>query len=464
MQKLEAKSKNIPVDTSLVHCSMSPCLNSLCGESGSDTGIRLASNIPEENLRLPMGGPKAITPVYVLNKDGRQLMPCTPTKARHLLRDSKAKVVRCNPFTIQLLWDCENYIQPVTLGIDAGYSHIGFSAVTDKKELISGEVKLRNDVSKKLTERRMYRRNRRNKLWYREPRFLNRVSSKKEGWLAPSIKHKLNSHIRLIEKIKELLPISKVIVEVANFDIQKIKNPDIGGEEYQKGEQLGFYNVKEYVLHRDGHICQHCKGKSKDKRLQVHHIRGKKEGATNRPEELITVCKTCHDNHHKGINPISIKKIKTFKPETFMSTVRWKLVDLLDCQYTYGYKTKYDRIRLGLEKSHSNDAFVIAGGNGQLRSVQYSVNQIRRNNRCLQLNRKGFKPSIRRQRYKLQPHSLVKFNNLILQVKGVHCKGARVMLENKKSVRVDDVELYKYMRGWQFLSHLKTGVYLPEFL
>jgi len=136
-----------------------------------------------------------------------------------------------------------------------------------------------------------------------------------------------------------------------------------------------------------------------------------------------------------------------------MNIVRWKLVNILGCDYTYGYITKHDRIKLGLEKSHSNDAFVIAGGNGQIRSIEYKINQIRRNNRCLQLNRKGFKPSIRRQRYSLQPHDLVKYDNQIFSVKGVHSYGKYVFLENKKSVKVDSVKLYKYMKG--------MAIYLP---
>ena len=459
MQKLLVEPKNAPMDTPQVHSTVSSTLNSPSGVMDSVRSRRLTNNSSDVDSSQHRGssGLRVQNIVYVLNMRGKPLMPTTQQKANKLSRQDKAKVIRCNPFTIQLNYATGEAKQPIILGVDAGYSRIGFSAISGSKELISGEVKLRNDVSKKLTERRMYRRQKRNKLWYREPRWNNRVSSKKKEWLAPSIKHKLDSHIRLVNKIKELLPISRVVVEVANFDIQKIKNPNIEGKDYQEGEQLGFYNVREYVLDRDKHICQYCKGMSKDKILQIHHIRGKKEGATNRPEELITVCKICHNNHHKGIISIPIKKIKTFKPETFMSTVRWKLVNILRCQWTYGYITKHNRIKLGLKKSHSNDAFVIADGNNQLRSVQYTTNQIRRNNRALQLNRKGFKPSVRKQRYSFQPYNLVNYNGQILEVKGVHCLGKRIMLENKKSVKIENVKLYKYMRGWQFLPTLTEG-------
>lgn len=138
--------------------------------------------------------------VYVLSINGKPLMPTNRHgKVRRLLKQGLAKVVKVKPFTIQLLYDTTTYTQDVILGIDSGYNYIGFSAITEKKELISGEVKLRNDISELIKERRMYRRIRRNRLRYRKPKFNNRVSSKKEGWLAPSIKHKLDSHIRFIE-------------------------------------------------------------------------------------------------------------------------------------------------------------------------------------------------------------------------------------------------------------------------
>ena len=105
--------------------------------------------------------------------------------------------------------------QVITVGIDAGYSIVGFSAITEKQELISGELELRKDVSKNLTQRRQYRQTRRNRLWYRKPRFNNRVSSKKQGWFAPSIEHKLDAHKKVITKLENLLPVTKVIIEVA---------------------------------------------------------------------------------------------------------------------------------------------------------------------------------------------------------------------------------------------------------
>ena len=334
--------------------------------------------------------------VYVVNRQGKPLMPCHPAKARILLKKGKAKVVQRTPFTIQLLYGSSGYRQPITLGVDSGYFHIGLSAITKKKEVYSAEIELRADIVKLLSERSEYRRARRyRKTRYRKPRFLNRKKSK--DWLAPSIQHRLDSHIKAIEQVKKILPVTAINIEVASFDIQKIKNPAISGKEYQNGEQKGFWNVREYVLYRDGHTCQVCKGKSKDSVLQVHHIVSRQIGG-DRPDNLVTLCQTCHQKLHKGELKVKLKVGKGFKAKTFLSMVRWKLVNRLRevgeiVSVTYGYITKQKRIELGLLKSHINDAFVIAGGCSQARnSIYYFIKQVRKCNRKLH---KGVRSHIR---------------------------------------------------------------------
>ncbi len=178
-------------------------------------------------------------PVYVLNMRGQPLMPTTPGKARKLVKADKAKVIRRLPFTIQLQYATGETKQEIQLGIDAGYAVIGFSAKTKKQEVIAGELALRQDVSHNLTQRKQYRRTRRNRLWYRKPRFNNRVATKKKGWFPPSIQHKLTSHRQLIAELNTLLPITTVRVEVATFDAHKLKTPEISGVEYQQGELQG---------------------------------------------------------------------------------------------------------------------------------------------------------------------------------------------------------------------------------
>lgn len=301
--------------------------------------------------------------VYVLNKDGLPLMPTHKLgKVRHLLKDGKAKVVKRSPFTIQLNYDCGNHTQSITLGVDAGSKHIGLSASTKKQELYCSDVELRDDVVELLSTRRRNRRSRRNHLRYRPARFDNR--KKEDSWLAPSIRQKIDSHLKVIEEVHKILPITNIIVEVASFDIQKIKNPDIEGIEYQNGEQLNSYNIREYVLFRDNHTCQCCKGKSKDRMLEVHHIESRKTGG-NAPSNLITLCKTCHKKYHKGEIILKQKRGAKYDDASFMGIMRWDLYNKLKETYpnvsiTYGYITKSNRIKHGLAKEHYNDAYCIS--------------------------------------------------------------------------------------------------------
>lgn len=304
--------------------------------------------------------------VYVINKEGQALMPTERFgKVRRLLKNGLAHVVRRIPFTIQLDYETTNFVQPISLGIDAGSKHIGISATTSEKELYAADVELRNDIVEKLSTRREQRKTRRYRLRYRKARFSNRVSSKRKGWLAPSIENKIQTHLTVIEKIHKFLPITNIVVETASFDIQKIKNPGILSKEYQQGEQLDFFNVREYVLFRDKHTCQYCKGKSKDNVLNVHHIESRKTGG-NAPNNLITLCETCHKKYHKGEIQLKLKRGKSFRDATFMGIMRWAFYDRLKSIYpnvsmAFGYITKHTRILNNLPKEHYVDARCISG-------------------------------------------------------------------------------------------------------
>lgn len=331
--------------------------------------------------------------VYVISQNGQPLMPTeNHAKVRILLKNKKAKVIKRCPFTIQLAYDSTNYTQDITLGVDSGSKHIGLSATTRSKVLFESDVELRNDIVNLLSTRKQNRRTRRNhKTRYRKSRFNNR--RRKEGWLAPSVQNKVDSHLTVIRKVHEILPITKVIVEVASFDIQKIKNPAISGTEYQQGEQLDVWNVREYVLFRDGHICQCCKGKSKYKILNVHHIESRKTGG-NAPNNLITLCETCHTGYHKGIVklPKTIHRGMSFRDATFMGIMRWAFYNKLKGIYpnvnlTYGYITKNTRIENSLPKEHYIDARCISGNPKAISSgTVYYQKKVRCHNRQIHKN------------------------------------------------------------------------------
>ena len=318
--------------------------------------------------------------VYVINKHGRPLMPCSPAKARHLLDEGKAKIKKRTPFTIQLVYGSSGYTQEVILGVDAGSKTIGMSASTTKEELLSAEVKPRNDVVDLLSTRREFRRARRNrKTRYRKPRFDNRVRSKHKGWLAPSVEVKIQEHITAIRRVCGILPVSKVVVETAEFDLQLLKaiadgNPVPQGEDYQQGEMYGHYNVRQYVLWRDGYTCQCCGAhttKKKEGRLHVHHLESRKTGG-NAPSNLIILCDSCHEKFHKGIiTAANLKKRKrrSMRDAAFMGIMRKTLIQRLRAELTIpvaetrGYITKATREKLlVLPKSHTNDALAIAQG------------------------------------------------------------------------------------------------------
>ena len=272
--------------------------------------------------------------VYVLNNDGSPLMPCTEAKARHLVEGGKAKVVRRTPFIIRLAFLVEGEVntEAVTLGVDAGSSLIGISVTAEGRVLLEAEVEVRNDVPQNMEERLSKRSGRRNrKTRYREARLDNRKRPK--GWLTPTMETKVRTHENVIDKLCSILPVSRIVIESASFDIQKIRDPGIEGEEYQQGEQLGYENVKAYVKARDGFRCRSCGSRD----------HGKKDRVT-------------------------LSEDPGFKAATEMSTMRWILLDRvrkahpdIPVEETCGYVTNHGRKSHGLEKRHFIDARVISG-------------------------------------------------------------------------------------------------------
>ena len=345
MQKLEGRNTYTPTDIPHIRGNCDLPLNR--EETLSVSGLKTLSNDSDAALTATgyAGQNMSVSAVYVLNMRGEPLMPTTPRTARILLKGEKATVVRRTPFTIQLKYTTGETKQEIVLGVDSGYEHIGLSAITDKKELYSAEAKLRTNIVKLNSERRQYRRSRRNRnTWYRQARFDNR------------------------------------------------KNAEISGVEYQQGELLG-YEVREYLLEKYHRTCVYCG--NTDIPLEIEHIVPKSRGGSDRISNLTISCHKCNQKKGNktadefGYPEVQEQAKKPLKGATFMSTVRWMLVNKLRelgnvVTQTYGYITKHNRIRLGLEKSHINDAFVIAGGTMQESgSITYLIQQVRKCNRKL---------------------------------------------------------------------------------
>jgi hypothetical protein len=230
----------------------------------------------------------------------------------------------------------------------------------------------------------------------------------------------------------------------------KMKNPEITNEQYQKGVQYGFENVKAYVLSRDGYKCQ-CRKKGCSNKLQVHHIKFRSKGGSDAPSNLITLCEKHHKALHANKFELNIKSHKTLKSATTMNIIRSRLLSYFpEAIETFGYITKANRYQHGIEKTHSNDAFVIAGGSNQKRAEERIINFKRKNNRSLQKNRNGYAPAIRRQRYKIQPKDLVIFEGKQYQAVGMQNKGAYLkMTDGLKAIvkSVKKIEIVFHQKG-----------------
>ena len=335
--------------------------------------------------------------VFVIGLNGKPLMPTSSRKARLLLREGKAHVIRMNPFTIRLDYKTGVATQPLSVGIDTGESNIGIAVLRDENVIYKAEVRLRTSMEKRkfIEKRKIFRRSRRyRKTRYRHPkwkyhtarrysdkpdkkgRYWQKVdrefaSTRPEGWLPPSIQSKVDHHIFWITKIMDSLPdTTRLRIEVARFDIQKIKNPNIEGTGYQQGRMYQEENVKAYVLAKFGYKCVVC-GHEFDNghKLRMHHIHMRKNGATDNPDEFAPVCHICHtpENHKPGM-PLHklMHKLETkeYREPTFMNILRRRLFTAFpDADFTYGNITAADRKILGLEKTHANDAVAVATGN-----------------------------------------------------------------------------------------------------
>ena len=341
------------------------------------------------------------TCVCVLSNSGERLMPTIRLgKVRRLLKDGKAKIVKHHPFTIQLLYDSKTNTQPIEICEDVGYNYIGISVKSESHEYVSAQYDTLQDEKKHHDDCRKYRRTRRNRLRYRKPRFDNRKRS--EGWLAPSLEHKKQLNIRLIERYVSVIPITHATVEVGSFDtmllqaIQKGKSkPE--GVDYQKGPRYNLATLREAVFYRDNYTCQVCGRKANEGAiLHVHHMFYWKGRHGNSLSELITVCEKCHTpaNHQKGGKLYGFGediKFANLSGAAFMNTVRWQIVNVLYAAFgkpfvtfTYGAMTKEKRIALHLEKSHNNDAYAMGSFHPVNRCAFEHYEKVKRNNRILE--------------------------------------------------------------------------------
>ncbi len=299
--------------------------------------------------------------VYVINQNGHPLMPCKPAKARKLLRGGKARVLKRCPFTIQLLWDCEEHVQEVTLGIDKGSHVTGIVCTGNGKVLLAAELHHRLDVKGKMDARRNNRKRRRRSLWYRPKRFTNRASSRRSRRLPPSVKTNVEEVIRVVKQLP--LPISHIVVEDVQVDIARLNNPSLQGAQYQDPTRLDE-NLRIACLMRDGYQCQQC-GK-KGVRLEAHHLIYREHGGKDTLSNLLTLCEACHRKVHEGKLRLKVIGVSGYLDVIAQRTMQGKsflyaqLRNQASLSKVFGYETAAFRKARELPKTHLIDALCVA--------------------------------------------------------------------------------------------------------
>ena len=445
--------------------------------------------------------------VFVVSTNGKPLMPTTEYRARKLLKSGKAVIFSHRPFAIKLTRTISENVQPVEYCCDTGYKHIGVSIKSEKHEYVSAQFDMLPNEKKRHDARRKYRRARRNRLRCRAPRFNNRRASKKEGWLAPSLRNIRDQHVRIFEKYKKVAPITKATFEMGTFDTAAMHEFEatgtvLCGEDYQKGPRYGMDTMRKAVFFRDGYECQICGAKAEDGAiLRVHHIGFRTGDHSNRMSNLLTVCTKCHTaaNHNPGGKLYDITpKTKPLSGAAFMNSVRKQMWNTLktrnpDVEFHMGYgaSTQEKRKALALEKSHVNDAYAMGSFHPKHRAHSVRFKKLRRNNRILEKfydakyedkrdgekksgsalscgrtkrsesrrsekNLRGFRGkkissgrrSIRRQHYSFHPYDKVMYMGHIYSIIGIQQYGTYVVLENKKSVSTKKVSIVKHANGY----------------
>jgi 5-methylcytosine-specific restriction endonuclease McrA len=315
--------------------------------------------------------------VFVISKNKQPLMPCSEKRARLLLSRGRAVVHKLHPFTIRLKYRMGGELQAIRLKYDPGSRKTGIAIVREAKDGIHtlwlGEIEHRGDaIHNSLKQRSNYRRRRRSSnLPYRAARFSNR--KRRQGWLAPSLQSRVDNIDSQTRRVQKVCPIAAISVETARFDTQKLQDPTIDGVGYQQGS-LYSYEVREFVLEQWGRECAYC-GK-KNTPLHLDHIIARSCNGSDRPSNLIPACKPCNDakgahsvEEFLATKPALLARIqacqkKPLRDAAAVTTIRWAVYLMLkstglNVEMSSGGRTKWNRSRLAIPKTHALDAVCV---------------------------------------------------------------------------------------------------------
>ncbi|MFI6450696.1 RNA-guided endonuclease IscB [Streptosporangium amethystogenes] len=340
-----------------------------------------------EGASVLQGANREVHPVvFVLDKHGHPLDPCHPARARRLLASGRAVVARHTPFVIRLRdrAAADSTIGGVAVGIDPGSKHTGLAVFTEQGGIRSGVYALQLDhrggqIRDKLTARAAYRRRRRSRnLRYRAPRFSNRT--KPQGWLAPCLRHRVDTTMSWVNRLRRWAPVTAVHLERVAFDTHFLSvGYHLEGAEYQQGTLAG-YEVREYLLATWGRRCAYCGICGVP--LNIDHIRPRSRGGSDRIANLTVACVPCNQAKNAtsierflNADPALLAKIlkqakAPLRDAAAVNATRWALWRALEATglpvaTASGGRTKWNRFRTGAPKSHTLNALHV----GRLQTV-----------------------------------------------------------------------------------------------
>lgn len=341
--------------------------------------------------------------VFVLSASNQPLMPCHPARARRLLRQGRAEVLRRTPFTIRLLDRDRGDVQPVRLKLEPGAKTTGLCLVTEgqraRRVVWAAELTHRSGlIRKRLADRRALRRGRRARnCRNRPPRFNNR--RRPEGWLPPSLQSRVDHTITWARRLLSRAPLSAVDVEITRFDTHLLSaGKPLSGVAYQQGTLQGTH-AREYLLHRHSHTCANCDGLSQDPVLEIEHVHPRCRGGSDRIANLVIACTACNQRKAnrtagewaqtetgksqlatrrrvraqqvaEGLRP-SLRDAAAMNATRYAIGSRLKTLGL-PATFPSGAQTKHNRKAQGYPKGHWIDAACV-GESGQAVRLEPSV-------------------------------------------------------------------------------------------
>lgn len=312
---------------------------------------------------------------FVVDKNNKPLAPTKVNKGWYLIRKGKAELKNKYPVVIRLLKEVkiDKDESRMVCGIDDGSLHVGIAIVqkcsNKNKVIFKGTIEQRKDVKHLVDVRREYRRYHRYHKRFRQVRFNNRVSSKRENRIAPTIKQKKDAILRTLYWLNRWwLNIQEYHLEDVCIDIRAMTDGyKPYGWQYQKSNRLDE-NLRKATIFRDGCKCQEC-GKTGCV-LEVHHIRARRYGGADTIGNLITLCSRCHQKTEGKEHDFEEKYFSMInsKPQRFdyamhvmqgKHYLRKKISEMGSLHLTNGGDTANKRILLNIEKSHCNDAICV---------------------------------------------------------------------------------------------------------